>query len=686
MSIDRRVLVRRHNPVVREANPRAALSVGNGGFAFTADFTGLQTFEREYRAEFPLSTQSNWGWNSHPLPPGVSIADYRFNPRDTYGRPVGYADKAAGQEALYYWLRQNPHRLHLGRIGLRWEGMGMEQAENIEQTLDLWTGHLASRFEIGGEPVLVETCCHPHRDLLAVRVRSGLMGSGRLGIEFQFPAPPPVTKRWEDVKAPAWDRDADHQTRLEQEGARRASWRRVLDDGGAHGVRLEWESEAALRPLGPHRFELAPAPGVSECAFVCLFAPELDGEPLPGVAETQAASAGHWADFWNSGAALELADSPDPRARELERRVVLSQYLMAVQCAGSLPPQETGLTCNSWFGKFHLEMHWWHGVHWALWGRLPLLERSLRWYETILPIARETADRQGYTGARWPKMVGPDGRDSPSDPGTLLIWQQPHPIFYAELCYRARPTRETLERFGTIVLETAEWMASYAVWHEGRFVLGPPLIPVSENLPADASRNPTFELAYWDWGLRTAQAWRERLGMEREPRWENVLQHLAPLPQQDSVYLIQEGLEDTYTRHNYEHPALLGALGILPPGKADQDTMRRTLEKVWETWNWDRKSWGWDFPMIAMTAARVGRPDLAVDALLLETTKNTYLLNGHNWQNERLPLYLPGNGGLLSAVAIMAGGWPEDTSGRSAPGFPDDGSWVVRHEGFPGCL
>ena len=46
----------------------------------------------------------------------------------------------------------------------------------------------------------------------------------------------------------------------------------------------------------------------------------------------------------------------DPRARELERRVVLSQYLLAIQDAGDTPPQETGLTYNSWFGKFHLEM------------------------------------------------------------------------------------------------------------------------------------------------------------------------------------------------------------------------------------------------------------------------------------------------------------------------------------------
>ena len=56
-------------------------------------------------------------------------------------------------------------------------------------------------------------------------------------------------------------------------------------------------------------------------------------------------------------------------------------------------------------------------------------------------------------------MVGPEGADSPSPIGPLLIWQQPHPIFYAELCYRARPNRRTLERYRQIVFESAEFMA-----------------------------------------------------------------------------------------------------------------------------------------------------------------------------------------------------------------------------------
>ena len=90
-----------------------------------------------------------------------------------------------------------------------------------------------------------------------------------------------------------------------------------------------------------------------------------------------------------------------------------------------------------------------------------MLERSLDWYNEVLPSVRDRAKQQGYDGARWAKMTAPDGRDSPSPIGPLLIWQQPHPIFYAELAYLNRPTTVTLKKYQVIVQETAAFMASY---------------------------------------------------------------------------------------------------------------------------------------------------------------------------------------------------------------------------------
>jgi hypothetical protein len=83
--------------------------------------------------------------------------------------------------------------------------------------------------------------------------------------------------------------------------------------------------------------------------------------------------------------------------------------------------------------------------------------------------------------------------------------------------------------------------------------------------------------------------------------------------------------------------------------------------------------------MTAMTAARLGKPEKAVDALFMGPQTNTYLKNGHNYQEERLTLYMPGNGGILTAVAMMCAGW--DGSEGETPGFPEEG-WDIKWEGL----
>lgn len=96
--------------------------------------------------------------------------------------------------------------------------------------------------------------------------------------------------------------------------------------------------------------------------------------------------------------------------------------------------------------------------------------------------------------------------------------------------------------------------------------------------------------------------------------------------------------------------------------------------KVWK-WN---DTWGWDFPLVAMAAARLHLPEKAVDALLMPIKTNTYLVNGHNYQDDRLTIYLPGNGGVLNAVALMCTG--ADADKEINIGFPK--SWKVKLEGL----
>jgi hypothetical protein len=682
-SIDRHALVVRHNPVLHALDPESPLSVGNGEFAFTADTTGLQTFTGPYEATIPLATLSQWGWHTAPNPKGWSMDSFHYTNAPSHGRSVGYADIPNDvRTPEIEWLRANPHRLHLGRVGFRLRKADGSEARpsdltGIEQTLDLWSGVLDSRFVLEGEPVHVETIVHPGRDVLAVRVTSSLVGQGRIGIELLFPY------GTGGPTAADWTRPQAHDTRVCGQGPGGATFARRLD-ADAYVVRARWGPKGTLGRRAKHEFVLLAPRGARVLELGLAFAPRSPLEEPPTFGETRAAAREHWARFWTSGGAMDLAGSKDPRWRELERRIVLSQYLTAIQCAGSTPPQETGLTYNSWEGKFHLEMHWWHAVHFALWGRPELLERSLDFYARILPKAQHTARRQGYRGARWPKMTNPGGAESPSTIGPYLIWQEPHPIYFAELAYRARPSPATLARFETVVRETAEFMASFAAWDEAthRYVLGPPLQCAQEVFPKDRTFNCTYELVYWRYGLETAQKWRERLGQPREPAWDQVLAGLSKPAVKDGRYLFAESAPESYTdpRWARDHPAVAAALGVLGGAGIDPETMRASLHWVLDRWDWT-STWGWDCPMVAMTAARLGEPERAIDTLLLDTPKNSYRRNGHNHQRPGLTVYLPGNGGLLTAVAMMAAGWDGGPK-REAPGFPRDGRWSVRWEGL----
>lgn len=681
--IDRKALVSRHQVQVAAFDSLSSLSVGNGKFAFTADITGLQTYPEHYQKGVALGTFSEWGWHSFP-----NSENFRYEETlqevDFHGRPVSYdvqwKEPERHRRAADYF-RQNPHRLHLGQIGFELfhadgNPVPISGIANIQQRLDLWEGTLHSHFTVDGVPVEVTTVCHPDQDLIAARIQSPLLKSGRLRLKLSFPYP----SGGHVDDGCNWQSPDQHSTSVAA-GENEARITRQLDSV-RYFATVGWEGQAKITQPDKHRVLIIPGSEEEIFSFSCRFSENENPEKNPLFSETAAQNREQWKNFWQSGGAVDFAGSTDPRAAELERRVVLSQYLTRIQCEGKYPPQETGLTFNSWYGKFHTEMHWWHAVHFALWNRIELMEKSLDWYRSILPQAGNIARRQGFAGVRWPKMTGPNGIDSPSSVGSFLIWQQPHFIYFAELCYRNQPDSSILKKYSDIVFATAEFMASYA-WYDAtsdRYLLGPWLIPAQERLPAATTINPPYELAYWRWGLTTAQLWRERLQLPRVAKWDEVLQKLPAPAHLDGLYLAAESAPDTYRNPNFtgDHPAVLAAPGVLPSLSAvDETIMRKTFDHILQNWQWE-STWGWDFPVMAMSATRLGMPEKAVDALLMPVQKNSYLPNGHNYQDQRLRIYLPGNGGLLAAVAMMCAGYDGCTT--ELPGFPKDGSWKVKWE------
>ena len=673
MAINRREVVDRHRIKLTAPNPQHVLSVGNGDFACTVDISGMQSFSayhdpiaamRSGSVAINTATMSNWGWHEMPNPDNFTLADAMMTYTTARG-PVSYPDKYDMDAAMRgqiteenragAWLHTNPQRIDLGRIGLEFRKTPGSELEvdpaclsDVRQELDMWTGTIESAYTYEGEDVQVRTVSSPDSASVAFQIISPLLVDGRARVQARFPYAHEgffQTENWDAA-------DRHHSTITATDGGVTTIERRL--DGTLYFVTFRVEDGSIEPGEKPHEFVINTKATTLE--IVVRFSEGEERMPLGSFTSVAAASARAWEQFWMSGAAIDFAAVTDARGFELERRAILSQYLTAVHAAGELPPQETGLVTNSWQGKFHLEMHFWHGAHFAAWGRPWLLEKSLRWYLSILPVARETAARQGYAGARWPKHVGPDGRESPSPIGALLVWQQPHILYLLELVWQASPEAkrlELVEEYAELVDATASFMGEFPVEDGGRFHLGPPVMPAQEFYDARTTRDPTFELAYWWWGLEVAQLWRERTGLERHAVWDDVQRRLALPRKQGPRYAAVDA--DVELRRD-DHPSLVAALGVVPSTPIiDEPTMEATLLDVLDRWEWP-SAWGWDFPMLAMTAARLGQLELAIEVLLRDEAKNQYSAVGHTPQiRSILPLYLPSNGAFLAALSLVVG-------------------------------
>ncbi len=639
--VDRERRVRRHHPRLRKPDILNPFQLGNGNFAFGADITGLQTFEAEYNRGLPLATMSHTIWHSQPGKPGHTYAGY---PRIECGsRNSRYLEPPNGRNREWAeHLRSNPHRLNLAKLSFHTgTPLTFDRLQDTDQTLDLWEGILHSHFRLDGAPVEVRTAVAGDIDELGIIIQSPLLAAGSLRVRLAFPYGGTAANGNNAV----WDAPHKHHTIMDGTRIRRQL------DGTEYTVALRISGGRMIR-VSEHEFEITASGDRLELGILFDGA----GKPL-SAAEVLNSSRRAWREFWNSGGCLEFTDGPD-ETFELERRMVLSEYLTRINCAGIYPPAETGLACNSWSGRFHLEMHWWHAVHFDLWNRPELLRKSMDFYRQILPEAKNLAAEQGYRGARWPKSSGPDGHPVPSPIEPWLIWHLPHPVYYAELFYRRHPNAETLDYFGQIVDETATFLADFLCFDPvaGRYRVGPQVIDAAEIFRDRNSINPTFETSYIQWALETAQIWRERRRLPRDRRVDDILSRY-PVPQPfNGHYTAGESAPDTFSAagKKYSHPMMLGICGMLPGRHCDREVMRRTLHDLLAAWDWRRESWGWDYPLAALTAIRLGEPQTALKILLMDTPANCYLINGHNHQSPDLPCYLPGNGGLLTAAAMLA--------------------------------
>ena len=80
-------------------------------------------FPDYYSKGIPLGTMSEWGWHTAPNTKGYSLSEV-YRTYNVHGSKVDYVHSFTGkadtlQTAATSFLRANPHRIHLGMIGLQ---------------------------------------------------------------------------------------------------------------------------------------------------------------------------------------------------------------------------------------------------------------------------------------------------------------------------------------------------------------------------------------------------------------------------------------------------------------------------------------------------------------------------------------------------------------------------------------
>lgn len=355
-AIDRQRVVSQFNPTRNASSLTTPMQVGNGNFAFGADVTGLQTFQ-------PFAILSSWGWKNDTLPPGKTMADvenYEGVSWFNHGRLVEY--DFGGEGTMEQWLISNPNRVNLGRIGLSFlsesgdpQSINEQNLTNVHQELQLWSGILISQFQIGGVEVMVKTAASQTTDSIGIEITSALLQTGELGVFLDFP--------WNDGKAKFsapfvgnWNATGNHTTTLDtQRGSNAQAQITHTLDSATFFTSVGGDSFNITRDtLTGHRYTLRPSNSSGTFSMTAVFGVgPLHGVSMPAPEAVFDSSMEHWERFWTKSGFIDVAtDSTDFRANELQRRIILSRYLMRVNEAGDTPPQEVSQLSESIFSEF----------------------------------------------------------------------------------------------------------------------------------------------------------------------------------------------------------------------------------------------------------------------------------------------------------------------------------------------
>lgn len=582
----------KYNLKFNHIDSKNPVTIGNGDFAITLDQTGTQSLYEIYK-DIPLSTMSNKNWfykDKKDIKPsyvdGKAYMLFNLDNDPNYQTNRQYPFKYSFMQILLY---DNDKLIDINNI------------KDVKQELDLYKGIVTSSFNYKEKINKTTSFIYQDHDEFNFKLQSDNLN---LALKFNYPS---YTKNGYrlDILPNVLVKE-DRITLL-------------YDDKNSLSFKLKSSSNYQI-------VENTLIFDDNNVSFSLALDEIKEGKLLD--------------EFWKCDNGIIIDNE------ELVKKMVLSKYLLHVNSTGIYPPQESGLTYNCWNSKFHLEMHLIHSL-WNIYNNhVGDLVKSFDYYLSIMPSSLKRASLNGYKGLRFPKMTGPDGEDSPSNIGPLLIWQAPHILFMLQEIYYLYNKENIIKKYEPLISGTIDFMISFLTLKDSKYQMLDPLLEACESIPLDRCQNPSFELEYW------------RYTLERQPKIDTVLyghqrydylditSKIITPKEDDGIYLKTYGVIDKYDLYK-DHPTEGFLMSFFKSKIVDKEKMVKTIDYILKNMNLS-SYWGWDFPFLGLSLLNCGEIEKSIEVTQLNTINNQYLYNGYNTSpRDDLKAYLPGNGAFL---------------------------------------
>lgn len=582
----------KYNLKFNHIDSKNPVTIGNGDFAITLDQTGTQSLYEIYK-DIPLSTMSNKNW----------FYKDKKDIKPSYVDGKAYMLFNLDNDPNYQINRQYPFKYSFMQILLYDNDklIDINNIKDVKQELDLYKGIVTSSFNYKEKINKTISFIYQDHDEFNFKLQSDNLN---LALKFNYPS---YTKNGYrlDILPNVLVKE-DRMTLL-------------YDDKNSLSFKLKSSSKYQI-------VENTLIFDDNNVSFSLALDEIKEGKLLD--------------EFWKCDNGIIIDNE------ELVKKMVLSKYLLHVNSTGIYPPQESGLTYNCWNSKFHLEMHLIHSL-WNIYNNhVGDLVKSFDYYLSIMPSSLKRASLNGYKGLRFPKMTGPDGEDSPSNIGPLLIWQAPHILFMLQEIYYLYNEENIIKKYEPLISGTIDFMISFLTLKDSKYQMLDPLLEACESIPLDRCQNPSFELEYW------------RYTLERQPKIDTVLyghqrydymditSKIITPKEDDGIYLKTYGVIDKYDLYK-DHPTEGFLMSFFKSKIVDKEKMVKTIDYILK--NMDLSSyWGWDFPFLGLSLLNCGEIEKSIEVTQLNTINNQYLYNGYNTSpRDDLKAYLPGNGAFL---------------------------------------